>query len=689
MSNIKISEMAEAESLNDNDLLTIVQSGINKKITKQNAIGDIIQAINNPTYTTTEGTDLSIDNTRVGKMKFEYYGDTEQENTTGINLFSPYDTTTQTLNGVERTTNTDGSITLTGTATADSYFRVTNDITLESNTAYTTLNQNSNTPNGVTIYYNNLGNIGLTYNDTVILPNGRVKAYTTGSVTGTISIAILVQNGVTVNATLYPMLVKGTITTSNIPNYEPYTGGIASPNPDYPQEVKTVTGENTINVLGKNICPDTFSKYTIFSPYTQYNLPIKVGTECIMSFTDNDTSIDISGCYIGFKDSGTGAPTAIRWCINNGSVLSNTTNIPSTGTDWCGTICIYPNTEEAFNKLFGRYKIQVEKGNTISNYIPYQSQSYEINLASRNIFDYSKNIITNAFIDNVQMKIVSDNNCKLSFCKCKPNTTYTISRGTPLAQRFAVGTTTNLPTIGETLLSFDFDNSGESITITTGANANYIVIRFIYNEVNDYETYAKTIQVEKGSTATPYKEFWQIELAKISTYKDKIYNDGGKWFKHKEIGKLLLNGSQTITLAGSGVRRFNANYTSLGITNILEGTTSAINSTYKMCDHFIYDTSNSVWGNYYLYNNWLVLFDSGSVIADATALASWFTNNNTTIYYILATPIEEEITEPTLINQLNAIKFGAESYYGQTNIMVTSEELQPTLKVQTLDKIGD
>ena len=185
---------------------------------------EIIEQLNNPTYTTTEGSDLSINNTRVGKIKFEYYGDTKQETTTGINLFSPYDTTTQTLNGVERTTNTDGSITLTGTATADSYFRVTNDITLESNTAYTTLNQNSDTPNGVTIYYNNLGNIGLTYNDTVIIPNGRVKAYTTGSVTGTISIAILVQSGATVNATLYPMLVKGTVTASNIPNYEPYTG---------------------------------------------------------------------------------------------------------------------------------------------------------------------------------------------------------------------------------------------------------------------------------------------------------------------------------------------------------------------------------------------------------------------------------------------------------------------------------
>lgn len=88
MSSIKISEMQEAESLNDDDLLTIVQEGTNKKITKQKALSDIVNAINNPTYTTSEGKDLSIENTRVGKMNFEFYGDTEQATYTGKNLFN-------------------------------------------------------------------------------------------------------------------------------------------------------------------------------------------------------------------------------------------------------------------------------------------------------------------------------------------------------------------------------------------------------------------------------------------------------------------------------------------------------------------------------------------------------------------------------------------------------------------------
>jgi len=40
-------------------------------------------------------------------------------------------------------------------------------------------------------------------------------------------------------------------------DYEPYVGGTASPNPDYPQAVRVVTGEQTIIVCGKNLIPNT------------------------------------------------------------------------------------------------------------------------------------------------------------------------------------------------------------------------------------------------------------------------------------------------------------------------------------------------------------------------------------------------------------------------------------------------
>ena len=46
---------------------------------------------------------------------------------------------------------------------------------------------------------------------------------------------------------------------------------------------------------------------------------------------------------------------------------------------------------------------------------------------------------------------------------------------------------------------------------------------------------------------------------------------------------------------------------------------------------------------------------------------NWLSNNNTTVYYVLATPTNTEITDQTLIAQLNAFE-KALSYNGETNI---------------------
>ena len=50
--------------------------------------------------------------------------------------------------------------------------------------------------------------------------------------------------GSTINVRFKCMLVAGTSTTT----YEPYVGGVPAPNPDYPQAVQTVTGENILTI---------------------------------------------------------------------------------------------------------------------------------------------------------------------------------------------------------------------------------------------------------------------------------------------------------------------------------------------------------------------------------------------------------------------------------------------------------
>lgn len=58
--------------------------------------------------------------------------------------------------------------------------------------------------------------------------------------------------GLVLDETIYPMIQ---LASSTDESYEPYTGGKPSPNPDYPQEIKSVgdNGSIELNVRGKNL----------------------------------------------------------------------------------------------------------------------------------------------------------------------------------------------------------------------------------------------------------------------------------------------------------------------------------------------------------------------------------------------------------------------------------------------------
>jgi hypothetical protein len=108
--------------------------------------------------------------------------------------------------------------------------------------------------------------------------------------------------------------------------------------------------------------------------YRYCAIPIGQTNILNMSFTDNDTSINISGLYIGFAESisPTGSPTNFRWCISNGTVQNNKTNTATSNTTIkCGYVFIYPYTQAALNTLFNRFNIQVELGLNATSYEQY------------------------------------------------------------------------------------------------------------------------------------------------------------------------------------------------------------------------------------------------------------------------------------------------------------------------------
>ena len=69
--------------------------------------------------------------------------------------------------------------------------------------------------------------------------------------------------------------------------------------------------------------------------------------------------------------------------------------------------------------------------------------------------------------------------------------------------------------------------------------------------------------------------------------------------------------------------------------------------------------------------------------ADRTAFLAWLSTHNTTVYYALANPTTTEITNQTLIDQLEALA-GADTYNEKTYIKVTATEhnLPALLKVE-------
>jgi len=158
----------------------------------------------------------------------------------------------------------------------------------------------------------------------------------------------------------------------------PIQEGTGTPSPS---NVRPITGHDSVTVTdrGKNLLPNDFSDYAIGRSYILTpNAIMPDGLQARMTFFDNDTSVSTTGCYMGFIQGDYTvtevlSPTDFRWCMSNGTIAQNTSNESQTHPGViCTKIFIYPNTEETFNKIFSRYNIMVEYGDTAATaYTPY------------------------------------------------------------------------------------------------------------------------------------------------------------------------------------------------------------------------------------------------------------------------------------------------------------------------------
>lgn len=175
--------------------------------------------------------------------------------------------------------------------------------------------------------------------------------------------------------------------------YEPYVGGIPAPNPDYPQAVQTVTGEQTIDLIGKNLLDvSSLSQAAI-------NVGQVVENGLLSDTSPNDdrrywnygssnwTIILSPGVYTlseTFTKRCTNASIgALRIYTSSGTLLAGNYDV----TDKDHVTNTFTLTETTSIGIMikiadGECYVQLEKGANATAYEPYHNQSYTIDLGA-------------------------------------------------------------------------------------------------------------------------------------------------------------------------------------------------------------------------------------------------------------------------------------------------------------------
>lgn len=448
-----------------------------------------------------------------------------------------------------------------------------------------------------------------------------------------------------------------------------------TPTPSAPVNVNVVTGNTSVKICNKNLLNisniETGTKNGVTlnldedkiiingtcTSYTIFNIPCELSGENMYSSTNWNGYV----IYGQYKGSG---------------VTSFTSNRTYNGNIDRLVIGIQPNT--SFNNQ--TIQLQVEKNNTATSYVAHQEQNYTINLGKNLIVD--ETFVQGAYFDNTTTTRISCRNTKL-----KANTTYTLSSNLNYTNfNIAVATQTQ-PFPNNLTLIYDSTWKGGNFSFTTGDSDVYtnISIRKPNNAtITPSDVEGIKIQIEVGSTATSYAPYFTpIELCQIGQYQDYIYKNNGKWFIHQEIEKITLNGSETPTINTVLTNTTRALYSNILPYNSKGGAGSGICNLLPYYENWVTDVEG-----FYLDNNTTNLvfrINKSTVGTTITSVNNFLSENNMTVYYILATPTETQITDENLIAQLDALK-GASTYINQTNI-ITSGDLAPIIyvNVDTID----
>lgn len=646
------------------------------------------------------GTEVVLENVETAPMKIGLNGNTSQETTTGKNKLNlEFSNDSTSVAGLDFA-HTNSSFTLKGTATGKyKIFKLKNKLPIESGKTYT-LSANvygTNPKMNITIKgYDS--SYTLLFSFSASNNNGYSTTYTpnyTGELDNCDFVIESLLNGSEYDLTAEVQLEEGSTATP----YEPYTNG-ASPNPDYPQEVKVVTGENVVSVQGKNLF--TTDKIALYSSPNIVLDTIDKNNFEITSSSSHQFIVVILGkvkdliektLYAKMKKSYTTTGydelilcdidgknrTAIGTRNYNNDIFSCSAEITNDlDTEKYVGIRLYASGSGGVETT--TYQNVMVSTEEITDYVPYSKTDYPINLVGENIFDKDNANILNAWINASTKVITSSGSNRTIWVEAEGNKTYKVKKlaDTSSNGRFRVGSSPNLPVAGGTLAQAIQDDTAEEITITTSATDKYITV-FCYNTNSSItlEEILSSLEIKEANVS-------YSEMCKIGDYQDYLYKNNGKWYKHKEIEKVVCD--ETLTY------RKNVKSSTFYVEeNIYNGCVLPKDNYTKpliVANQLKADTGRNVWGNA-VKNTIGVFVDNTSNprlnFGDITGaeLRAHLEENPLIFYAPLITPTEEEITNTTLIEQLDAIA-NAKSVKDKTYITQTNDGLPFVLDIQAI-----
>lgn len=618
-----------------------------------------------------EGTDLTLNNTAecpVYDIELSP-SELEQETTTGKNLLNIPDGT-YTDNGITAVAK-DGEITLNGTATAVSVVYVRNVNISVSAEAYT-WSANNSVANNVILRF-----------DTNVMPGilneiNKAITQTFESATTLTNFAIRTSEGTTLtDFKIKPQFEKGSSAT----NWEPYTGG-STPRPDYPQEIHTVSGDNSVVVRNKNLFDNTYSRESQYlrddgtiGNQANYNISnfinVRPNTTYTLSANLGSSSLGGSASLCQYDDENN---------FIKGSRYSNRTVLTIT-------------TETNTKKIMFAYRTdasdyQLEENSSATTYVPHQEQTYPISLGDLEyckIGDYEdefmkpsdKNMV-NVSATNQIVFSNSYNNFTLSNgilttsgntlvgykVKVTPNTQYTaqlfgtLSGGTNALRirEYPVEPTdwdTNLIIQNVTTIT---NNTKSSLTVTTSASTEWVLF-VIYS--NTSGLVCRDMQLEKGSM-TEYEPY-----------------NNGKWYLKKNIGKVVLDGSNDENWGIQETGTSNWFYRLAYTTNVGD-----ISQYKPLSNYYKYagiSTTNTYQGIGVTSGYFRIRYGTEDTIAN---FKTWLSTHNVVVYYPISTPTYTLLSD-TLQTQLDNLS-KAITYQDQTNVSQTNNDLPFVIKLSAI-----